>query len=147
MTPASSSILAALEAQLGCYQRLAKLAELQHEHVQQGQTEGLIEVLEQRRRVLLEVAALEDHAGWAKKRWSAFVAELPTDSRAAAEETVSQIRRLLEQIMIADGNDVLVLQQRQLSLGRPLKGVSVERTVNRTYAVNAYARPAVLLDC
>ena len=44
--------LQALEDQVGCYQRLAKLAELQHVHVQQEQTEALLDVLQSRQAVL-----------------------------------------------------------------------------------------------
>ena len=41
-------ILDALNTQVACYQRLTKLAAQQHEHVQQGRTEQLLEVLGQR---------------------------------------------------------------------------------------------------
>ncbi len=46
------SVITALQEQVGCYQRLAKLAELQHEHVQQSQTEALLEILTHRQAVL-----------------------------------------------------------------------------------------------
>ena len=65
-----SSILAALDQQLACYQRLAKLAEIQHEHVQQGRTEQLLEVLTQRQGVLDQIATLETTIRPARKRWA-----------------------------------------------------------------------------
>lgn len=139
-------VLDALEKQVGCYRRLAKLAELQHEHVQHGQTEGLIEVLERRGEVLQEVSGLESLVGPAKKRWSSFVTELASDRRAAAEHLLAETRRLLEQITTADKNDVLVLQQRQLTLGRQINQASAARTVNRSYAAAAYGRKASSLD-
>ena len=37
------AVVQALEDQVGCYRRLAKLAELQHVHVQQEQTDALLE--------------------------------------------------------------------------------------------------------
>src|SRR6185503_12781030 len=45
-------VIAALQEQVTCYQRLAKLAELQHEHVQQSSTEALLDVLARRQEVL-----------------------------------------------------------------------------------------------
>src|SRR5438477_94892 len=39
-------MIVALEEQVECYRRLEKLSQRQHEQVQQGSTDGLIEVLE-----------------------------------------------------------------------------------------------------
>ena len=57
----------ALKRQLDCYQRLAKLANTQHEHVQNSRTEDLLVVLSQRQQLLEEMAQLEqiDRAGQA----------------------------------------------------------------------------------
>src|SRR6478609_9748036 len=119
-TTGSAAVLEALAKQVGCYQRLAKLAEIQHQHVQREQVEGLIEVLQMRAGVLSEVGALEAIVGPAKKRWAAFLTELPSERRASAEEMLAETRRLLERITLADKDDVLVLQQRKLSIGRQI---------------------------
>ena len=143
---AAASVVEALAKQLACYQRLAKLAELQHEHVQHGHVEGLIDVLNRRGEVLAEVGVLEQVVGPAKKRWSSFVAELPADRRGAAESMLAETRRLLEQITTADKDDVLVLQQRKLNLGRQINQAASARTVNRNYATAAYGKPPARVD-
>ncbi len=56
-------VISALEEQVDCYQRLAKLAEIQHEHVQHSRTEALLEVLGKRQEVLTDVSRLEHVIG------------------------------------------------------------------------------------
>ena len=139
-------MLDALAKQVECYQRLAKLAEIQHQHVQQERVEGLIEVLRLRAEVLSEVAALETIVRPAKIRWAAFLSELPAERRGAAEALLADTRRLLEQITSADKDDVLVLQQRKLNIGRQITQAGTARTINRNYAASAYGKPATRVD-
>ena len=139
-------IIDALHSQVDCYRRLAKLAELQHEHVQQGRTEQLLEVLGHRQEVLDQLAALERVVASAKRQWAQFVATLPDGERAEAERLLAETRRLLEDITAADCNDVLVLQQRKLNLGRQINQAASARQVNRTYAAAAYGRRAPAMD-
>jgi flagellar biosynthesis/type III secretory pathway chaperone len=138
-------VLDALERQVGCYRRLAKLAELQHEHVRQSRTEELLSVLGQRQHVLDQVADLEQAILPAKRRWSDYLGGLPDDRRGRAEGLMSESRQLLEQITTADRNDALVLQQRKLEVGRALRQAAAARLVNRQYAAAAYAgtRPSM----
>lgn len=141
--PADESVVDALERQVGCYRRLAKLADLQHEHVRQSRTEDLLAVLSQRQQVLDQVADLERSILPAKRRWTDYLGDLPDDLRARAQSLMSESRKLLEQITSADRNDALVLQQRKIEVGRALRQTTVARTVNRSYAAAAFAaRPS-----
>ncbi len=144
MDDTADPILRALEQQVGCYRRLAKLAELQHEHVQRNQTEELLAVLGRRAGLLEEVAGHERVIGPAKKDWPAYLAGLPAQGRPLAESLLAETRRLLEAITTADRNDALVLQQRKLNLGKQIHQAQAARSVNRNYAAAAYggARPA-----
>jgi hypothetical protein len=138
MTFTADSILAALQEQVDCYRRLAKLAEIQHDHVQQGRTEQLLEVLGARQQVLEQVAACERVVSPAKRQWAEYLVTLAPGSRAEAETLLGETRRLLEAITTADRNDALVLQQRKLSLGSQIGKATAARQVNRTYAAAAY---------
>lgn len=144
MTPANS-VVAALEQQVACYARLAKLAELQHEFVQQGDAERLLDLLGRRQAELDQIAAHERVIGPAKKQWTAYVAALPPAVRGQANGLLAETRRLLEAITTADRNDALVLQQRKLNLGRQINQATAARQVNTKYATSAYGnRPAGL---
>lgn len=145
MTP-TNPIVDALHGQVDCYRRLSKLAELQHEHVQQGRTEQLLEVLGHRQQVLEQLAALERLVAPAKRQWNQFVTTLPTGTRAEAERLLAETRRMLEDITAADSDDVLVLQQRKLNLGRQINQAVSARQVNRTYAAAAYGKRAPAMD-
>jgi hypothetical protein len=143
----SDSIILALEQQVGSYRRLAKLAEIQHEHVQHSRTEQLLDVLGQRQQVLDEVARLEQTIGPARRGWREYLATLGADDRANAETLLAETRRLLEEITTADRNDAMVLQQRKLNLGKQINQASAARKVNRNLATSAYGgRSASRLD-
>jgi hypothetical protein len=135
---AADSTVAALEEQVACYRRLAKLAELQHVHVQQGQTEELLEILQKRQDVLNDIGRLEGFVGPQKKRWGTYLGGLDAADRLRAESSLAETRRLLEEITAADRNDALVLQQRKLNLGRQINQASAAKQVNRNYAAAAY---------
>lgn len=134
----SHEIILALQSQVECYRRLAKLAVLQHEHVQRGATEELLEVLGLRQQVLEQLSQLEKTVIPAKRQWASYVAGLDEPSRRLAEQLLAETRRLLEEITQADRNDALVLQQRKLNLGREIGQASAARQVNRSYATAAY---------
>ena len=145
MPQPQDAVITALQDQVTCYQRLAKLAEIQHEHVQKSQTDQLLDVLSRRQQVLEEVADLEQLVGPAKRRWSDYLTALGSDQRQSAEHLLAETRRLLEQITTADRNDAMVLQQRKLNLGRQIGKASAARTLNRNYAAAAYGtRPSTM---
>jgi hypothetical protein len=131
-------IILALEQQVVCYQKLAKLAEAQHEFVQQGQTEQLLQILSRRQEVLDQVSRFERTLASAKGNWNGYISALDAAQRVRAEALLADTRRLLEQITSADRNDAMVLQQRKLQLGRQINQTASARTLNRSYAAAAY---------
>ena len=135
-------VITALEQQVGCYRRLAKLAELQHEHVQRSQTEELLEVLKDRQAVLNQATSFEQTMAPAKRQWAGYLNGLDIGARTMAEALLAETRRLLEQITAADNDDALVLQQRKLNRGRQISQAPSARQVNRNYAASAYAQRA-----
>lgn len=140
------SVIQALEQQVGCYQRLAKLAALQHEHVEQSQTEALLEVLTRRQQVLEQVSRLEEIIVQATRRWGEFLGGLKSEQRSQAERLLAETRRLLEEITTADRNDALILQQRKLNLGKQLSQATAAKQVNRNYAAAAYGTKVSRMD-
>jgi hypothetical protein len=139
-------VILALREQVDCYQRLAKLAELQHEHVQQGRTEGLLEVLARRQEVLDEIGRLEQVIVVAKRGWATYLGGLRHEQRVVAEKLLAESRRLLEEITAADMSDCLVLQQRKMNLGVEIGKAAAAKTVNRRMAVGAYGAQAARVD-
>jgi len=139
-------VIAALQEQVTCYQRLAKLAEQQHEHVQQSSTEALLDVLARRQEVLDQVSRLEQTIVVAKRRWGEYVGGLRTEQRAQAERLMGETRRLLEEITTSDRNDALILQQRKLNLGKQISQASAARQINRSYAAAAYGTKVSRMD-
>ena len=143
---ANEAVIDALEEQVGCYQRLAKLAHIQHEHIQQSQTDALLEVLKSRQAVLDEIERLERTVGPVKQTWANFVGELQGPSRGRAEALLAEARALLKEITDCDRNDVLVLQQRALNLGKQINQASAARRVNGKYGAAAYGATQSRMD-
>ena len=137
---AENPVISALEEQVACYRKLARLAEAQREHVQQSHMEALLGVLKNRQEILDQLARLELIVSPAKRRWSDFLGEIEIDTRARAEQMVTETRRLLEQIMASDRTDALALEQRKLNLGKEIKQAAGARQINRNYAVAAYGQ-------
>jgi hypothetical protein len=135
---ANEAVIDALEEQVGCYQRLAKLARIQHEHIQQSQTDALLDVLKSRQAVLDEIGRLERTVAPVKQSWSGFVQTLAEPNRGRAEALVTEARELLREITECDRNDVLVLQQRTLNIGKQINQAATARKVNTKYATAAY---------
>ncbi len=139
-------IILALQQQVVCYQKLAKLAELQHQHVQKGETDELLNVLQRRQEVLDQISAFEKVIVPAKRAWAEYLATLTDEQRLTAETLMGETRRLLEQITAADRNDTIVLQQRKLNLGKQINKTTAARAVNKTYAAAAYGTPRPRMD-
>ena len=139
-------VMEALGEQVECYRRLARLAELQHEHVRQSETEQLLELLQRRQRVLTRIGSLEETVAPAKKRWGEYLSGLDAEDRSRAEEMLGETRTLLQRIVEADKDDALILQQRKLNLGRQINQASAAKQVNRSYAAAAYGAPAARMD-
>jgi hypothetical protein len=137
-------VIAALEQQVDCYRKLARLAELQHVYVQQSQTEELLQLLSSRQLVLDQIADLEQTISPAKKRWSEFLTE--TDDPTLAQSLLAETKKLLEEITTSDRNDAMVLQQRKLNLGKQIGQATVAKNLNRNYAAAAYGRPQSRMD-
>jgi hypothetical protein len=141
-----NEVIDALAGQLGCYRRLAKLAQIQHEYVRQSRTEELLDVLKSRQEVLQQVSGFEEVVAPARRQWGEYLSALDADDRERAESLMGETRGLLERITSADKDDALVLQQRTLNLGKQINRAVSARQLNRNYAVAAYGRPASRMD-
>jgi len=139
-------VIQALEGQVSCYRRLVKLAELQHGHVQQNQTEALLDVLRNRQVLLDEIMQHERIVGPVKRGWNDFVEGIEAGERTRAESLLTETRTLLQEIMNADQNDAMVLQQRKLNLGKQINQASAAKQVNKNYAAAAYGNRASRMD-
>jgi hypothetical protein len=141
-----NEVMSSLAGQVECYRRLARLAELQHECVQTGQTQSLLEVLGRRQEELDRVAQLETATHRGSQTWKAWIASLEGEVRTRAEKMLEEMKRLLETITVADRRDSIVLQQRKLTIGREMHQAKSAAATSRKYAAAAYGRPAPRMD-
>lgn len=140
------AVISALRQQLDCYQRLAKLANIQHGHVRNSRTEDLLLVLSKRQKLLEQIEMLEQTIAPARKDWPHYLSGLSADGRETADALLAETRRLLEQITTADREDTLVLQQRKFNIGRGINQAAAARKFNLSYAAAAYGQKKTALD-
>ena len=146
MTMERDPVIHALSEQLVCYRRLAKLAQIQHEHVRQRRIEPLLDLLKKRQEVLDLLAGFEIVVGPARRQWADYLATLTEGDRHRAETMLAETRSLLQEITLADKDDAMVLQTQKLNLGKQLNQATVARQVNRKLAASAYGRPPARID-
>ena len=142
----AQATLEALTEQVECCQKLAKLSQMQHDHIEHGRVEQLLDVLKTRQQVVEQMARCEQVVGPAKKQWEQFVSTLDEATRTKAEALVAESRSLLEQITAADRDDALVLQQRRLNVGKEIRQTSSARQVHRMYGAAAYGHRPPRMD-
>ena len=142
----AQATLEALTEQVECCQKLAKLSQMQHEHIEHGRVEQLLDVLKTRQQVVEQMARCERVVGPVKKQWEQFVLTLDEATRTKAEALVAESRSLLEQITAADRDDALVLQQRRLNVGKEIRQTSSARQVHRMYGAAAYGHRPPRMD-
>ena len=142
----NDEILQAMRLELECYQSLAKLANTQHECIQNSLNAELLQVLAKRQQFLQEIAKLQQIVIVARRDWSGFIAGLLEHQRSEAEHLLSETRHLIEQIAASDRDDTLVMQQRKLNVGRKINQAASARKFNRAYAAAAYGQGKPGLD-
>jgi hypothetical protein len=138
MTHETEPSIAALTEQLACYRKLARLSALQRTYVQQNQTDELIGVLESRGILLNDIARLEQLVSPLKRHWNEQSLALNETTRTAAQQMLAEAKELLQQITQADQDDVLLLQQRKLNVGKQIQATGSARRINTRYAASAY---------
>lgn len=139
MPPQSQLLMECLTRQLGCYRQLSRLCDLQRQYVQQNQTDELLTVLEQRGALLQQISELETEVAPMKRNWSEFSSRLTEQDRRRASQMLAETRELLMQITQADQDDVLLLQQRKLNIGKQIAATTQAKAVGHKYAAAAYA--------
>lgn len=142
MTETKPPIVASLETQLSHYRRLQKLSDQQRAYVRENQTDELLAVLQTRSELLGEIARLEQDVAPLKRDWAGTSLSLSPELRDAAAKMLAETRTLLQQITQADQDDVLLLQQRQLNVGKQIQQHQSAKRVNTRYAASAYSAPS-----
>lgn len=138
MTETKPPIILSLETQLAHYRKLQKLSELQRQFVRENQTDELLQVLQSRSELLTEIARLEQDVAPLKRSWADTSLALSPSLRESATAMLAETRQLLQQITQADQDDVLLLQQRKLNVGKQIQQQQTAKRVNTRYAASSY---------
>lgn len=133
-----NSSVSALCRELECYRRLLKLSDRQRDVIHQNQTDELMAILERRSEILSELSALQHEVAPLRRNWAEISGTMSDEERQNVQAMLSETRLLLERITSADQDDVLILQQRKLNVGKQLQATTNARVINRKFAAAAY---------
>lgn len=136
-SPHNSSI-SALCKELECYRRLLKLSDRQRDVIHQNQTDELMAILEHRSAILSELSSLQAEVAPLRRNWAELSSKMEEEVRQNVQSMLAETRLLLEQITAADQDDVMILQQRKLNVGKQLHATTNARVINRKFAAAAY---------
>lgn len=139
-----AEVATVLREQVKLYGLLVRLCAVQHAHVEAGDTDALVTLLDKRNAIMARLLLLEAQVKPAKQEWPRLKTEWPADGAREVEALFGEARALLAQINAADTDDALVLQQRKIGVARQLAGAAGAARGLRGYAGALGARPAGL---
>lgn len=129
-----------LDRQHALYEQLAALAADQSRCIDSEETDGLLEILGRRERLIEEIAATNQEVSPFTLAWDRLAPTLPERHRAALRQRFDSVAKLVDQIAERDDADRKRLETRRTQIGQEIEGLT---NANRARgAVNAYTRPA-----
>ncbi len=130
-----------LQQQRGLYERVEQAAERQAGLIAAGDTQGLLKVLEERKKLIDALGTVNQKLIPHREAWSRAVDDAPEADRVQVKGLLGQTQELLTRILRSDENDRKHLEERFGRLGQ-----QVEKTQRAGQAAQAYggrARPGI----
>lgn len=126
-----------LDHQRGLYEELAALAREQSRCIDADETDGLLEVLGKRQRVIEEISRTNQEVSPFTQAWDRLAPSLSESDRRELRARFDAVGALVEKIAAGDEADRKRLEARRVKVGQEIEGLSAARG-----ALKAYARPA-----
>lgn len=126
-----------LDRQLSLYGQLAALAAEQSRFIDAEETDGLLEILGRRERLIEQIALTNTEVAPFTQSWDRLAPTLPSRHRIELRQRFDSVAKLVDQIAERDDADRKRLEVRRAQIGQEIEGLS-----NVRGAINAYTRPS-----
>lgn len=130
-----SMLARALSGQKTLYTQILTLCRQQTEFVRTGDTEGLMEVLAARGRIIEQVTPLDRELQPYKGRWQQVLDGLPQADRAVVGGLLMEVQKLLADILSADESDKDALVRQKNAVAADITRAVSGAALNRAYGV------------
>ncbi len=125
-----------LDRQLGLYEQLAALATEQSRFIDAEETDGLLEILGRRERLIEQIALTNQEVAPFTQSWDRLAPTLASRHRIELRQRFDTVAKLVERIAERDDADRKRLEARRTQIGQEIESLSQVRG-----AINAYTRP------
>jgi hypothetical protein len=129
----ASTILERLRSQEGKYREMAALVAGQRELFASMDVDGILGLIEQKRRLLSEIDAIDAELAPLKGNWAGVRSEFTPDEARALEATLGGIQQVLAELMTLEDEGRALLDQRREEKTEALDGL-----LNKSRARGAY---------
>ena len=119
----ASEMLGLLSRQVELYEQLQMLADRQRALIAAEDTQPLLKVLAQRKRLTAELAELSEGLRPFRSNWREVHASLGPEDRQAARELIGKVDDKLRQLLAGDEHDARMLKLRRQRVGEELESI------------------------
>jgi flagellar biosynthesis/type III secretory pathway chaperone len=131
--PEGNVVLELLDRQVSLYRRLRELAGEQHSLISTDEASRLLSVLAERQHLVAELAELDKELKPLRREWPAVRARLTVRQRERAEGMVTEVGRLLREIIDSDRRDGELLTQLAGKKNQEIAALDAGRRANAAY--------------
>ncbi len=115
------------------YQQLHALGDEQSRLVADGDAEKLLTLLAKRQQLIDQLESIGSQLGPFRKEWPTTWSKLDVEQQACVSAIISEIQKLIEQIMEQDERDRMSLSVRSKQMAMEMGKVGQGMTLNKVY--------------
>jgi len=130
-----------LGRQRDLYRALHTLAQRQRHLIAGDHPEALLDILQQRHRLVRALARLNARLTPVRDDWANATANWPEAARRLAENLLAETREIMHDVLASDEQDSQLLAARQQALSQQVRAIPDARAANRAYARQREALP------
>lgn len=145
-TPAIVELMALLDHQRTLYRRLRMLAERQKALVMLDDAQPLLDLLNERQRLVDGLVALGGKIAPYRERWPALYAEMDEPTRRAAAALLEEVNASLSMILQRDRQDTAMLDVRRQDAAWRMASMNNHSRASSAYAAAGAAAAMVATD-
>jgi hypothetical protein len=123
-----------LSRQRDLYRSLQMLAGRQRHLIAGDRPEGLLEILQQRHRLIRALSQLNMRLAPIREDWPAAIQGWPDPAKRLAGDLLSETREIMQAVMTTDEQDGRLLAARQQAVAEQVRAIPDARAANRAYA-------------
>lgn len=133
-------LLQLLTEQRDHYRALRALSERQRSLISGDRPEMLLNILQDRQKLVTSLVAINEQLAPFRRDWDAFLAGLSPETRSTAGALLEEVNELLAVILKADEEDGRMLKARQQNVAQSLSRLSGNRAAHAAYTRQSTGR-------